>query len=397
MPLLSGLNNRSHWKAFKNLSLLGSGPLYFYAGAGLSQAAGLVSWKEMAGILWHYLNQYEGLDKKRGWWRAFPKDNAKGNARLLDGFVNKAFRGETALGSALSRGNSDPRVFGRIALLNTLLRYRKPKTDWSRRRARPQSNDEPDRLRCGKQPLAEDLVLHSLIWRAKCHGVLTPNYDMLLEHAYSLFDHGAALRSYRYNADFLRYIMSNPRFVLKLHGDINDVSTMLFDPQTAWGRGKPLADGSRPSRGHDLKEVYKTALESGHMVYVGMGFRDRTIRELHEHWRQPGKSNYVRIALIDEQDVPSIKKANADANFKTKNYNDIVFLTYQRPESPSETVREFLSRIVDTRAGAQITSVKRPECEEAGDIHEQVFLTKRKKRLVQHWRTEPRTCKGVPK
>lgn len=389
-----GLDNPLDWTRF-DFSLLRSEPLYFYVGAGLSQAAGLVGWKEMARILWWYLEHYEGQTESV----SFPRDCAKDNARLFDDFVNKPFSREN---KSLSRENSDDCVLGRVALLNMLLRYRRPTTyqtyqDEDKQAGEPIFFEDENRVRCGEEPIAEDLVFHSLIWRSNCHGVLTPNYDMLLEHAHSLFSHGAALRSYRYNADFLRYIMSNRRFVLKLHGDINDLRRMLFNPEAAW-KGKKdgpsagelvrKAKPNLPSYGDDLREVYKTALQNGHMVYVGMGFRDRTIRELHRHWRKKGvPPGTVRVALIHEGELEKIKQENTKADF-----DDIAFRTYRNLEDASEVAYKFLSRIVDARAPHTEDQSRR--CLEARDIHRQVFLTKPAERPGRRWRTKPWTCKS---
>ena len=401
--LRPGLRHASSWKRF-DFSLLQGEPLYFYVGAGLSQAAGLVGWRDMARILWWHLTSYEGNDPN------FPDDNAEENAQLLDDFVNHPF----PLGDrqAWSREDIEHQVLGRVALLNMLLRYREPKIrlkgiDKGRN---PQFDTDPYCVRCGEEPIAEDLVLHSLIWRANCHGVLTPNYDMLLEHAYSLFDHGAALRSYRYSADFLRYIMSNPKFILKLHGDINDVGRMLFHPDKAWEKGEK--DGKVPGQlakqrgsapepekvtyGGDLKMVYQTALQWGHMIYVGMGFRDRTILELHSHWLASGISSpNVRVALLCENELEGIKaelkkkRANLAADTVKNNYKDIVFLTYNDTSKPAVEVREFLSCVVDARAHHR--SDQRRPCKEATDIHHQIFQSPQSLRLKRRWETEPWT------
>ena len=264
------------WTGF-DFSLLSSGPLYFYVGSGLSIASGLVGWDEMACMVWRYRRYYEGEDVATGllkWLDAKDKaERARENARFLQG--------------SMPQEGKEHNAFGRTALLNLILRRRAPRTRFSVPKTRdanweplPDEKQQPEeRSRYGQEPGAEDFALQSLVWRSNCHGVLTPNYDMFLEHAYSLFNHGSALRSYRYNATFLRYIFSNPRFVLKLHGDINDIGTMLLDPELLWG-------GEPPHNGHpnDLKEMYKTALMNGHMVYVGARFRDDTIRKLHEYW-----------------------------------------------------------------------------------------------------------------
>jgi hypothetical protein len=291
----------------------------------------------------------------------------------------------------LSRVNSDPNVLGRTVLLNLLLRYRAPRTTIDE----TGSPIIKDRTRSGEEPFAEDLMLHSLIWRTKCHGVLTPNYDMLLEHAYSFFDHGAALRSYRYNADFLRYIMSNPRFVLKIHGDINDIGRMQFNPETAWAHkfGK--------KHGQDLKLVYQTALRNGHMIYVGVGFRDRTIKELHRYWRENGGgSSSLRVALMPESEV------NKEAGEVLRQYpfEDINVLTYEdekdqhndgdRRDRAWTAICNFLSQVVHVRKAYDQAQWR--ACPEASDIRRIVFQSALDKKPKQLRRTDKWTCRGVP-
>lgn len=370
------------WRKF-DFSRLASGPLYFYVGAGLSISAGLVNWNEMACLIWLYLKHYEGVDDKR-----CPPDEGKDNAKFIQDFVE-----ETKISSKipiLSRDSGDPRGFGRTALLNMMLRYRAPrialKSDGCEARETQKDDYSKIRPRPGREPSVEDLTLQSLIWRSRCSGVLTSNYDMLLEHAYSLFHHGAALRSYRYNADFLRYLLSNRRFVLKLHGDINDIASMQFDPKQAWEKGaftKPKPE----SRGMDLKRIYNAILERGHMVYVGCGFRDETIKELHDFWQlESSRPEYralpnCRIALIPE-------KRGSDVDLE--GFRDIQFLTVG-PDCWHE-LREFLESVVEARS--RVPELGRT-CPEASDLHRQIFLSWSVPRPVRRLKTEPWTCRGV--
>ncbi len=260
------------WGSY-DLNFLADHPLYFYVGAGLSMSAGLVGWNEMVCLIWWYLKHYEHIRPTRCPKEKEPEENAE----FLQSFVEAAeapFRWIRIL----SRESNNPFGLGRTALLNMMLRYRAPKMafQYKKGEAYPKHRNE-QHPRPGREPSKDDLKLQSLIWDSQCSGVLTSNYDMLIEHAYSLFGHGAALRSYRYNADFLRYLLSNRQFVLKLHGDINDIASMQFAPHQAWK--KYGAFGGRESRGLDLKLIYKTILERGNMIYVGCGFRDETIKE----------------------------------------------------------------------------------------------------------------------
>jgi NAD-dependent SIR2 family protein deacetylase len=146
---------------------------------------------------------------------------------------------------------AESRTLGRAALLNMLLRYRAPR--YCLLPGRDEADEgvsELPRRRPGKEPSDEDLILQRLVWQSGCHGILTSNYDLLLEHAHSRLEKGGALRSYRYTADLLRYILSNRRFILHLHGDINDIATMQCHPSHAWSTGI-FADQEGP--GTDLK------------------------------------------------------------------------------------------------------------------------------------------------
>jgi hypothetical protein len=241
------------WTSF-DFSALSKGRLYFYVGSGLSRAVGLVGWEEMACMVWWYLANYEGRLPSK----ACPKKVGLENSEFLHWFVNLEStdrRGKQT--RILSHESRDPSSRGRTVLLNLILRYREPIAEYITKNGKAKKKT-PDRLRtrCGKEPEPEDLVLQSFIWRTGCHGVLTSNYDMLLEHAYSTFNHGSALRSYRYNADFLRHLMTNRRFVLKLHGDINDIGTMQFNPEEFW-KGQ---DERHRRYQKDLTRVYRASL-----------------------------------------------------------------------------------------------------------------------------------------
>ncbi len=122
------------------------------------------------------------------------------NESFLDWFLRLPTTAGEAKTPVLSRAaasqESEVNVLGRVALLNMLLRRRAPRRRWA------PSNDgravvtepEPPRLRPGEEPIEEELTVHSLLWRSRCHGVFTSNYDLLLEHAFSLYRHGSALR-----------------------------------------------------------------------------------------------------------------------------------------------------------------------------------------------------------
>jgi len=356
-----------------------SGSLYFYVGAGLSMSSGLVGWGEMASLVWWYLRDYERRDRLE----ACPCDIGEANERFLHRFVTQE--------KILSHDSEDLLGLGRTVLLNLLLRYRAPKSvlrmgarETSRMLAR-------DRTRYGKEPNAEDLVLQSLIWRTHCHGVLTSNYDMLLEHAFSLFNHGAALRSYRYNADFLRYIMSNRRFVLKLHGDINDIGRMQLAPAEAWNENNELFN----PYGNDLKRVYCTALQRGHMVYIGMGFRDATIVQLHEAWRNKNQpSGHLRIALVPYWELDEIKRNLGD---RTNLFDDILFLTYGGKQADGmvrdHALRSFLLQVVEARSDH--IRDESSTCLEARELHRQIFLSSPDERLSQKCRTQLWSCDDI--
>jgi hypothetical protein len=204
---------------------------------------------------------------------------------------------------------------------------------------------------------------------------------MLLEHAYSLFDFGPALHSYRYGAEFLRYLLSNPRFVLKLHGDINDIGSMELDPESAWERRGRLRSGGRKGRGADLKRVYSAILRQAHMVYVGCGFRDRTISELHAASRHESRTpSTCRIALLPSREVSSRLR---------REFPDINLLTFS---AGWHEVREFLERVVGARS--ESPEEWRP-CPEASDIYHQFFRDLSDKPPVQHLETKSWSCWAV--
>jgi SIR2-like domain len=361
------------WRKF-DFARLGSGPLYFYVGAGLSMsAAGLVGWAEMAWLIWLYRTKYEGAAEEP------PGRTAKKLGSYLQSFLAEPEDGC----QILSRDSKSPKALGRAVLLNLMLRYRGPRFELFL----PKGAKEPvpkitkHRPRPGAEPSAEDLTLHSLVWRSRCHGVLTTNYDMLLEHAYSLYQHGAALRSYRYNANLLRYLLSNPRFVLKLHGDINDLATMEFDPDAAWVPGAPF----RNRYGGQLKEVYHAILQRGQMIYIGCGFQDATIRELHKFHLRKRR----RRGDTTEQRSRPVALVPDSLQLRTR-FDEIEFLTY--PRGRYREVREFLEQIVDARSDLEDTW---QACAEASDIRMQVFRpTSPELRLRQNLSTEPWTCKA---
>lgn len=183
---------------------LAAEPLYFYVGAGLSQAAGICGWRDLAQLIHGYRVAYEGYTGELP-----PADSAQINSQYLREFVTELAEDGSRI---LARGSTDRRVFGRTVVLNLLLRH-------DARRGWPIKE--------------ESLRLHAALWPCRPHGIFTTNYDTLIERSCPA-DIGAYLRVYRHTAAYLPFILSNPVFVLKLHGDVNDIGTMVLDPEYAW-------------------------------------------------------------------------------------------------------------------------------------------------------------------
>ncbi len=350
-PRVSGAAHAS-WKSF-DFSQLARFPLYFYVGAGLSQAAGLVGWQEMADLVRVYLNDYE----KTGTFRRRVK-GPKNIEPMLDDFVR-----------GLASSPKTDRL-GRTALLNIMLRYRAPRYGLFDSATREGS---AERGRPGLQPDPEDMVRQSLIWKSGCHGVFTTNYDMVLENAFSVFHHGSALRSYRYDARFLPYLLSNRQFVLKLHGDINDIQSMKFSPSMAWEGG-----GFRQTICDNLQKAYEAALQRGHMVYVGCGFSDTTIRKLNAVDSVAPAEDLLRIALVPSE-APELDRWR----------KQFPFITFRTFEQRAEVI-EFLKAVTDARG--DIDRRWHP-CLEASDIHQQIFRpTSPRVRLARRMSTKEWAC-----
>lgn len=366
------------WNEFDSLA---TDPLYYYVGAGLSIGAGhstgggLAGWHEMACLIWRYLDGYE---RKEGLERC--PDNT---SEQIEDFLDRFVKGENECAQRiLSResGEQEPpdqRAFGRAALLNMLLRILGPCCQWASDGGKAVANGGPGRLRGGCEVEAEDLALHSLLWQSGCHGILTSNYDLLLEHAFCITYQRTALRSYRYTAVLLRYILSNRRFVLHLHGDINDIATMEFHPSRAWREGSLSGEGGR---GDDLKRVYRAALERGHMIYLGCGFRDETIRRLHDTGREKAVPERRRLALVRGSEVER-------GEIKLAEFPGIEFLTW---DDPSE-IQRFVEQVAAVRKDTGLGGF--PSLE-ATDLHGQLFMGAG---LGQHYCTEPWTCRHLPR
>lgn len=311
------------WREYDFARLSGES-LFFYVGAGLSQAAGLVGWNGLTDAISRFRREYENdsLD------RPPPADTAEQNAAYLRRFIEETGAEGHPI---LSRSSRDIRTYPRTVVVNLLLR---------------QKRDD-----CLHELTERDLELHSAVWRTHCQGVFTTNYDMLLEHAFSLvvpserasvYGNTTPLRTYRYYARFLPYLLSVPRFVLKLHGDVDDIGTMLFDPQTAWEPKGALYGQT----GEDLRRVFDAAQLSSHMIYVGCGGRDRTFRELHEG-RTKGGEQRERLFFVPAAEVDGISKAMGPT------VDDLQFLTYGtqderlNPHEGAHELREFLERVAD--------------------------------------------------
>ncbi|MBN4056928.1 SIR2 family protein [bacterium AH-315-J21] len=331
------------------------GRLFFYVGAGLSQAAGLVGWYELARSVNRFRREYEDCIE----FELSDADLASSNSAFLQNFITEKDNDGCVI---LSRESRDLRKFARTVVLNFLLRYP--------RKLLSTSSGSPSPL--DSLVNEERLRLHAKIWETKCQGVFTTNYDMLLEESFRLvkpsdridtFGHEASARTYRYNAKFLQYLLSVPRFILKIHGDIDDLGTMLFDPVSAWKTKGAL---SRVV-GNDLKHIFHSAQRSGHMIYVGCGARDRTFRELHAGLLHGRVAKYEKLFFVPKSELSAIIEEMSG------NCYGLTFLTYGNDDGDiCHSIQErelegFLSTLANI-------PMKRPQffSEEALDIWEKL-------------------------
>ncbi|MBI4718204.1 MAG: SIR2 family protein [Planctomycetes bacterium] len=321
------------------LDALRNSTLHFYVGSGLSAASGLVGWGEMAKSVEEYRTSIEKLQPKRPiptsaeslstYFREFADEEVA----TTSGPVRRLSRQAIDLGDVWKEN-----CLKRTRLLNCLLRY------------------STDQFWPGSEagilvPFGEpDLALQRFLWRSSCTGILTPNYDTLIEQAYyTIVMRRSLLRVYRYTAEFLPFIQTNPRFVLKLHGDINDIRTMQFDPEAAWNPGGVFSVGNVRV---DLTGVYSDILQNSSVVYVGAGMRDRTIIELHTAWRRRATTSAgLRVALIPTSEVNVIRDELQQRGVEKSLYDDIVFLSYDGNPNLAKTdsVRTFLEEIAQVR------------------------------------------------
>jgi hypothetical protein len=307
-------------------------------GAGLSRAAGLVSWSQLIEKVHRYrvyFEQYQGTMP--------PADDAKLNSRYLQEFLAEvdSEHGDCSypILSALSKSR---KTFGRTVLLNLLFRHHHRRN----------------------HALAEDdLVLQRRLWACRPQGILTTNYDTLLEVACPSDDR-ALLRVYRYTAAFLPFIMSNPLFVLKLHGDVNDLQTMILDPESAWVRSEQLGG----PKGVHIKRLYREIIENGHLVYVGVGFRDQTILSLDSEVRATRKQAALhRVALVplsETQPNTELGQYLRGGYYDDARFEGITFLTYEDSANPELPLGSFLGRIAAARVNTHLT----PHVDEASSI-----------------------------
>ena len=334
-------------------------PLYAYVGAGLSMSAGLPSWHGAAEAICKYLTRIEGVEASCNYYQSSSIEAA------LDDFIKLNYI-DSDSGQDISVFDVvDKRLFARAAVINMIFRYRAP-VGGGRGYLHP---------RIGQLPSAEDLHMHSLLWRFGTHGIITPNYDVLLERAFDFYDHHGDVRVYRYNAAFLPFVTSSPRFIVKIHGDVNDIRTMIFSPSSSWRDSQTLGGlyGARCSK------AYNTMLAQGSMLYIGNGFRDYTFYHLHKRWRSsPDFCTGLRIAIIPKWEVENVKACWESNEWDEAVLDDILFIY---AEAPDETL---LSRLWGTkRVIAELFDavsahrprgvVKRPSFNAAKDIFQLLY------------------------
>jgi hypothetical protein len=333
-----------------DLSATTAAPLYFYVGAGLSQAAGVVGWRKLVITIHRYRVQHEG-------WTGPPpaSDDASANSRYLDDFISERDQDGAQILSAESK---DLRAFGRTVLLNILLRH---SSDFR--------TAVPD----------ERLSLQRLLWLCHPHGVFTSNYDTLIERVCPQ-EMASALRIYRYSAAFLPYILSNPTFVLKLHGDVNDLGSMLLNPESAWSAAGAL----NGRRGEWLRQLWVTVNELGNIVFLGAGLRDRTVREL-DSAASVGVASHERLALVPAKEVAC--GTELGKLISSGKFTSMTFLTF------NGNAEEACGRFLDALAAARVAGCVRPRCAEATDIWLNIFASPpfpQKRR----WKTSPWTLQS---
>jgi hypothetical protein len=119
------------------------------------------------------------------------------------------------------------------------------------------------------------------------------------------------------------------------------------------------------------------------MIYLGCGFRDETIRQLHGNWRYDPWSPYCRLALLGGKYLHG-----ATDEIKAAHLHGIDLLTF----CDVGEVRQFMKEVVSARSGAR---ERWSACPEASDLHRQLFLGSDPTQAKRNFTTEPWSCRGV--
>jgi hypothetical protein len=357
IEILQGLNTQI---SSKSITFNPNTPIYAYAGAGLSMNAGLPGWFQMAISLHSFMQVFEKANLPD-----FTLQNELELSKFFQDFIEEKSQAPGDNCYLLSPTSNDNRLFGRTVALNLLFRCRGGFFD-----GQNFIDSAEVFCRAGTEPKAEDLSVHSALWRAGVHGIITTNYDILLERAYSFFNHPGGLRTYRYDASFLRFILSTPRFIVKIHGDINDLGSMILDPEMAWKKSTYL----NGRMGFEVKKLYSNIREAGALVFLGVGFRDRTICELQQYWKQIRKSKGIGFAVFFESEIKKTVEQWKRMGYAEDLFDDVIFFIVDDRNLTDNNLKGFViqksaTNLLDRLEHAGRGLVHRPRWDEASKIH----------------------------
>lgn len=181
---------------------------------------------------------------------------------------------------------------------------------------------------------------HQAVAETGYSGIVTTNYDMLLERAYRDLGNNPKLPTHKDTAMLGPLLFSGDFFILKAHGDVDRPDTIVLTAD----------DYRQVIHGNEsFKALFSALLMTRALLFVGYSLSDPDFRLLLEssltHFKEHTPERYALMA-----NVGAIERRVLRQN------TGIRVLTYRNESGGHEEVAKFLERIRDDAKGASLAT-----------------------------------------
>lgn len=190
--------------------------------------------------------------------------------------------------------------------------------------------------KCFREPRFKYAEIHQHIFSLDTKIVVTPNFDQIYEgYAMRESNNSVTIKNY-YDNDLANFIRRPQRLILKLHGNINTPSRMIFT-QSDYAKAR--------TQNADFYQLLNALISTQTFLFLGAGLNDPDIRLLLENYAFQYQFSRCHYFVIPKNQLSEAEIQIHEKSLKVK------FITYSAKDNHRELTESLvrLYSLVDSK------------------------------------------------